>query len=284
MADFAVQAQRLDDAQGRGASARSPDLRRPKRRLGAEKAEIDDKAAEAKELLHTLEERAAARASRAAARSAASAAAPTAPAGPTGSTGPSAAPSVPAAAPASGRAAAAVATRWPRSASPTSTAPPGPSAFDCSGLTMMAWAQAGVGLPHSSSAQMGSGTPVSQSELQPGDLVFYYSPVSHVGMYIGNGQIVNALNPGAGVQVSPVSTTCRTPVPSVPADPSPPAGRPRLVGGRPRALGPPAGRRGDRRPGPASPARGRAGPGRTAAPRPGMPATGRGARPRSWSG
>ena len=75
----------------------------------------------------------------------------------------------------------------------------GPSAFDCSGLTMMAWAQAGVGLPHSSGAQMGSGTPVSQSELQPGDLVFYYSPVSHVGMYIGNGQIVNALNPGAGV-------------------------------------------------------------------------------------
>ena len=71
----------------------------------------------------------------------------------------------------------------------------GPSAFDCSGLTMMAWAQAGVGLPHSSSAQMGSGTPVSQSQLQPGDLVFYYSPVSHVGIYIGNGQIVHAANP-----------------------------------------------------------------------------------------
>jgi cell wall-associated NlpC family hydrolase len=81
----------------------------------------------------------------------------------------------------------------------------GPSAFDCSGLTMMAWAQAGVGLPHSSGAQMGSGTPVSQSELQPGDLVFYYSPVSHVGMYIGNGQIVNALNPGAGVGISGVN-------------------------------------------------------------------------------
>ena len=46
---------------------------------------------------------------------------------------------------------------------------------------------------------MGSGTPVSQSALQPGDLVFYYSPVSHVGMYIGNGQIVNAANPGSGV-------------------------------------------------------------------------------------
>jgi peptidoglycan DL-endopeptidase CwlO len=81
----------------------------------------------------------------------------------------------------------------------------GPDAFDCSGLTMMAWAQAGVALPHSSSAQMGSGTPVSMSALQPGDLVFYYSPVSHVGIYIGNGQIVHAANPSTGVQVAPVN-------------------------------------------------------------------------------
>jgi cell wall-associated NlpC family hydrolase len=80
----------------------------------------------------------------------------------------------------------------------------GPSAFDCSGLMMMAWGQAGVGLPHSSSAQMGSGTPVSQSALQPGDLVFYYSPVSHVGMYIGNGMMINAPNFGEDVKVEPV--------------------------------------------------------------------------------
>jgi cell wall-associated NlpC family hydrolase len=78
----------------------------------------------------------------------------------------------------------------------------GPDSFDCSGLTMAAWQQAGVSLPHSSSAQYASGTHISESELQPGDLVFYYSPISHVGMYIGNGQIVNALNPGSGVQVS----------------------------------------------------------------------------------
>ena len=82
----------------------------------------------------------------------------------------------------------------------------GPSAFDCSGLTMVAWAQAGVGLPHSSSAQIGSGTHVSESQLQPGDLVFYYSPISHVGMYIGNGMIVNAENPSAGVKVAGVNS------------------------------------------------------------------------------
>jgi len=67
---------------------------------------------------------------------------------------------------------------------------------------MAAWSQAGVSLPHSSSAQYSSGQHISESELQPGDLVFYYSPISHVGMYIGDGQIVNALNPGSGVQVS----------------------------------------------------------------------------------
>jgi len=80
----------------------------------------------------------------------------------------------------------------------------GPSAFDCSGLMMMAWAQAGIALPHSSSAQYGMGRHVSSQELQPGDLVFYYSPISHVAMYIGNGLIVEAANPGAGVRVSGV--------------------------------------------------------------------------------
>ena len=82
----------------------------------------------------------------------------------------------------------------------------GPSAFDCSGLTMMAWAQAGVALPHSSSAQFSSGPHIAESDLQPGDLVFYYSPISHVGMYIGNGMIVNAENPGAGIRVTSLHT------------------------------------------------------------------------------
>jgi len=78
----------------------------------------------------------------------------------------------------------------------------GPDAFDCSGLTTMAWAAAGVSLPRSSSAQYASGPQIAASALQPGDLVFYYSPVSHVGMYIGNGQIVHAANPSTDVQVT----------------------------------------------------------------------------------
>jgi cell wall-associated NlpC family hydrolase len=77
----------------------------------------------------------------------------------------------------------------------------GPNSFDCSGLTQYAYRAAGISLPHSSRMQSGIGTPVSYSNLQPGDLVFFYSPVSHVGMYIGNGQIVHAPYSGSTVQV-----------------------------------------------------------------------------------
>lgn len=66
--------------------------------------------------------------------------------------------------------------------------------FDCSGLMMWAWAQAGRSLPHSSRVQYDVTRRVSAAELQPGDLVFYYSPISHVAMYIGNGMIVHAPN------------------------------------------------------------------------------------------
>jgi cell wall-associated NlpC family hydrolase len=80
----------------------------------------------------------------------------------------------------------------------------GTESWDCSGLTMGAWGQAGVSLPHSSSAQYSSGPQVSRDQLAPGDLVFYYSPISHVGIYIGNGMIVHASNPSTGVKVSPM--------------------------------------------------------------------------------
>ena len=108
--------------------------------------------------------------------------------------------------PASGRAKVAVAFALAQVGDSYVFGAAGPNAWDCSGLTMVAWGQAGVGLPHSSSAQYGSGARVSQSELQPGDLVFYYSPISHVGMYIGNGMIVHAANPSSGVRVAAVNS------------------------------------------------------------------------------
>ena len=83
----------------------------------------------------------------------------------------------------------------------------GLSCYDCSGLTMQAWAQAGVSLPHSSSAQYGVGRHISASELQPGDLVFYYSPISHVSIYIGNGQRVSATHTGDYVKVQSLGSS-----------------------------------------------------------------------------
>ena len=77
----------------------------------------------------------------------------------------------------------------------------GPGSFDCSGLTMMAWAQAGVSLPHSSRAQIGIGRQVTRSELQPGDLIFRYSPISHVSLYVGNGQQISATHTGSTVKL-----------------------------------------------------------------------------------
>ncbi|GAA1827784.1 hypothetical protein GCM10009772_01940 [Pseudonocardia alni subsp. carboxydivorans] len=80
----------------------------------------------------------------------------------------------------------------------------GPSAFDCSGLVHYAFSKAGKDLPRTSRAQAQVGTPVSKSNLKPGDLVFFYSPVSHVGIYIGGGQIVHASTSGQPVKISDI--------------------------------------------------------------------------------
>ena len=77
----------------------------------------------------------------------------------------------------------------------------GPDRFDCSGLTSFAYKAAGITIPRTSKAQSTFGTPVSKADLRPGDLVFFYSPVSHVGMYIGNGQMVHSSSAGKPVAV-----------------------------------------------------------------------------------
>jgi cell wall-associated NlpC family hydrolase len=84
------------------------------------------------------------------------------------------------------------------------TSNPGVS-FDCSGLTHYAWGQAGVYLPRNSRAQAAATPRVPPAAAQPGDLIFYYSPISHVGIYAGGGQLVHAPNSGTVVKVSSVS-------------------------------------------------------------------------------
>lgn len=155
-----------------------------KEKLGKEKATIDARFAEAEDLLDDLEQKERDRLD-AASRGDSSTRLPTN-------------------VPASGRAKAVVDFALGQLGDSYVFGAAGPNSWDCSGLTMVAWQQAGVSLPHSSRMQAGAGTRVASSDLQPGDLVFYYSPISHVGIYIGNGQIVHAARPGVGVVISGV--------------------------------------------------------------------------------
>ncbi|AKH84372.1 glycoside hydrolase [Streptomyces sp. CNQ-509] len=76
----------------------------------------------------------------------------------------------------------------------------GPDSYDCSGLTQAAWREAGISLPRTTYDQVNAGTQVAKADLQPGDLVFFYDDVSHVGIYVGNGQMIHASKPGDDVK------------------------------------------------------------------------------------
>ncbi len=103
--------------------------------------------------------------------------------------------------PSGGGAAAAVRYAYAQIGKPYVFGADGPGSFDCSGLTMMAWRQGGIALPHSAAAQYGIGRHVSRSELQPGDLIFRYSPISHVAMYVGGGMQISATHTGSTVKL-----------------------------------------------------------------------------------
>ncbi|MFB6894819.1 C40 family peptidase [Streptomyces hydrogenans] len=109
----------------------------------------------------------------------------------------------PVAAPA-GRASAAISFARAQLGKPYVWGATGPSGYDCSGLTQAAWRAAGVSLPRTTYTQINAGRRVSRSELAPGDLVFFYSGISHVGLYIGGGQMIHAPRPGAPVRIAPI--------------------------------------------------------------------------------
>ena len=124
------------------------------------------------------------------------------PAPSSGSTGGSPTPSAPAPAPSSHSSVVSVALQY--LGVPYVWGGASPSGFDCSGLTMYAYAKVGVYLPHNAAMQYGMGTPVSRSQLAPGDLVFF-NGLSHVGMYIGGGRFVHAPHTGDVVKISSLS-------------------------------------------------------------------------------
>lgn len=107
--------------------------------------------------------------------------------------------------PASGRAAAALQFALSQRGKPYYSGATGPSSYDCSGLTQAAYRAAGITIGRTTWDQVKDGTAVSKSELRPGDLVFFYSGISHVGIYLGNGNVVHAPHPGGVVEIAPMS-------------------------------------------------------------------------------
>jgi peptidoglycan DL-endopeptidase CwlO len=177
------------DSRKRDLAAAEHDAAAEVARLDAKKAEVERAAARTRELLRELR-----------ARGAASASASPSPT-------PSPTPSPPPSSGGSGAGAVAVRYALAQVGKAYCYGGAGPGCFDCSGLTMRAWGQAGISLPHSSAAQYSVGRHISASELQPGDLVFYYSPISHVSMYIGNGQRVSATHTGDYVRVQSLGSS-----------------------------------------------------------------------------
>ncbi|UGQ09989.1 NlpC/P60 family protein [Yinghuangia sp. ASG 101] len=208
---------RILDQERAEASQKLGQLDQTRKDLTAKKAEIEQKLQKAQALLNTLTQ-AEREALLAAEHAAEEKAAAEASAKPSPSTSPSSSktttkPSAtsttttPAAnVPVSGRAGAAVAAAAAQIGKPYVYGATGPSSFDCSGLTGYAWKQAGVSLPRTSQGQAGAGRSVSVSQIQPGDLVIYYSGMSHVGIYAGNGQIIHAPSTGSTVRYAPLNS------------------------------------------------------------------------------
>ncbi|MEV0169634.1 NlpC/P60 family protein [Streptomyces sp. NPDC050803] len=168
------------------ASRKLGELEKSRKAVASHKRTVENKLAKARQLLNSLPsaERAAYdRASR---------------------SGRSGMPNLGGAVPASGRAAAAVAAARSAVGKPYVWGANGPNGFDCSGLMQWSYAQAGVSLPRTSQGQRYAGRQVPLAQAQPGDLVTYRGDASHVGMYMGNGQVVHAPYPGAPVRYDPV--------------------------------------------------------------------------------
>ncbi|MFD5611035.1 NlpC/P60 family protein [Kitasatospora sp. NPDC127060] len=107
--------------------------------------------------------------------------------------------------PASGRAAAIIAFAQAQLGKPYGWSRSGPDSFDCSGLTSQAYKAAGVTIPRISQDQWNAGARISRDALQPGDLVFFYDDIHHVGIYIGDGKMIHAPRTGKNVEVLPIS-------------------------------------------------------------------------------
>ncbi|MFE0625388.1 NlpC/P60 family protein [Streptomyces sp. NPDC058864] len=196
-------------------------LTEAQQRLNAEKTAVKQKLAAAQKLLNSLtaqekarlaalekkrQEEAAAKAAEIAAKEKAAqeAASSGSSTGSTGSTG-SSGTTTPASGTYAAKAAKAIEFARAQLGKPYVYGATGPNSYDCSGLTQAAWGAAGVSIPRVTYDQVDFGTRVSSDQLQPGDLVFFYSDITHVGLYIGGGQMIHAPHTGSVVKIAPIT-------------------------------------------------------------------------------
>ncbi|MGI5468305.1 NlpC/P60 family protein [Streptomyces sp. CA-132043] len=182
-----VDAERVLNRQRRAATGRLTRLEEARRAVARHKHAVEHKLAAAKRLLDALPERDRAAYSR-----------------PSRGDRHGSLPELTELAGVSGRSSLAVAAARSAVGAPYVWGASGPRSFDCSGLMQWAYARAGVALPRTSQQQRSAGRQVPLSQARPGDLVIYRSDASHVGMYVGNGQVVHAPHPGAQVRYDPV--------------------------------------------------------------------------------
>lgn len=183
--------------------AKLAEAERTRTELAAKKKQVEGKLAEVQKILNglkaeerakVLEEEAAAQAKKSPAAPAAGATTAKPPAGQTYN------------GPATGRVKAALDFAYAQLGKPYVWGATGPESYDCSGLTGAIWRAAGVSLPRTSQQQYAAGRKVAKADLQPGDLVFFYDDLHHVGFYIGNGQMIDAPRPGKSVQITGIDT------------------------------------------------------------------------------
>ncbi|WP_441249348.1 NlpC/P60 family protein [Kitasatospora sp. McL0602] len=186
--ELAAQQRRLDQQRSEAAEALAQ-LESGNTRLAAEKQGIQARLAEANALLGRLSaaDRAKVNAQDAEARSSRSATRET-------YTGP-----------ATGRAASVLQFAYAQLGKPYRWGATGPDSYDCSGLTGAAWRAGGVGLPRVSQDQWNAGRHVARADLQPGDLVFFFGDLHHVGIYIGDGRMIHAPRTGKNIEITPIA-------------------------------------------------------------------------------
>ncbi|WP_329438479.1 C40 family peptidase [Streptomyces canus] len=189
----ALESKQRELAQERAtATQRLEDLEQARTEAGEKKEEVQGKLREARKLLNSLTAEQRARMEAAQERADAAPGSSDAPAGYNG--------------PASGRGRTAIEFAYAQLGKPYEWGSTGPNSYDCSGLVGAAWRSAGVSLPRTVKQMYDAGRKVAKSDLQPGDVIYWYNDSQHNGMYVGNGKAIHAPRTGKNIEIVPLDS------------------------------------------------------------------------------